>query len=187
MVDDSADRQEASPQSAAAGGAASTSAAGAQSAAAGAGADARSEAVGSDEDAASTGRGSAGGSSLGRGRRIVVLVLIWGTTVLAVLGIFAVWANRQLLNPDNWANTSAKLLQNDDIRTALPTYLVDQLYANVNIAAELKAKLPPILQPLAGPVAGGYKTSRSPPGSARSPARVARRRGSRPTVPPLRR
>jgi hypothetical protein len=157
MVDDSADRQEASPQSAAAGGVASTSAAGAQSAAAGAGADARSEAVGSDEDAASTERRSAGGSSLGRGRRIVVLVLIWGTTVLAVLGMFAVWANRQLLNPDNWANTSTKLLQNADVRTALPTYLVDQLYANVNVAAELKARLPPVLKPLAGPVAGGLQ------------------------------
>ena len=77
--------------------------------------------------------------------------------MLAVLGIFAVWANRQLLNPNNWANTSTKLLQNAEIQKALPTYLVDQLYANVNVAAELKAKLPPVLQPLAGPVAGGLQ------------------------------
>ena len=157
MVEESGDRQQGPPRSAAAGAAASTGAAGAQSAAAGAGADARSEAVGSDEDAASTERGSAEGSSLGRGRRILVLVLIWVTTVLAVLGIFAVWANRQLLNPNNWANTSTKLLQNAEIQKALPTYLVDQLYANVNVAAELKAKLPPVLQPLAGPVAGGLQ------------------------------
>jgi hypothetical protein len=187
MVDESPDRQEASPQSAAAGGAASTAAAGARSAAAGAGVDARSEAGGSDEDAVSSERGSAEGSSLGRGRRILVLVLIWVTTVLAVLGIFAVWANRQLLNPNNWANTSTKLLQNADIQKALPTYLVDQLYANVNVAAELKAKLPPQLQPLAGPVAGGYKTSPSPPRNARSPAHVSRRRGRTPTAPRTRR
>ena len=59
-------------------------------------------------------------------------VLIWVTTVLAVLGIFAVWANRQLLNPDNWANTSAKLLENADVRNGTSNYLVGQLYANVN-------------------------------------------------------
>ena len=157
MVDESADRGEAPPQSAAAGGAASTGVAAAQSAAAGAGAG--SEAVGSDEDAASTERGSAEGSSLGRGRRILVLVLIWGTTVLAVLGIFAVWANRQLLNPNNWANTSSKLLQNAEIQKALPTYLVGQLYANVNVAGDLKAKLPPLLQPVAAPVAGALQNA----------------------------
>lgn len=32
-------------------------------------------------------------------------VLIWSTSVLAVLGIFAVWANRQVLNPNNWSST----------------------------------------------------------------------------------
>jgi hypothetical protein len=89
-----------------------------------------------------------------RGRRILVGALVWGTTVLAVLAIFAVWANRQLLNPDNWANTSTKLLQNAAIREATSNYLVDQLYANVNVEDELKAKLPTQLAPLAGPLAG---------------------------------
>ena len=159
MVDESADRGEAPPQSAAAGGAESTGAAGEQPAAAAAGADARSEAAAPNQDATSTERESAEGSSLGRGRRILVLVLIWVTTVLAVLGIFAVWANRQLLNPNNWANTSTKLLQNADIQKALPTYLVDQLYANVNVAGDLKAKLPPLLQPLAAPVAGALQNA----------------------------
>ncbi len=94
---------------------------------------------------------------IGRGRRILVRVLVWGTTVLAVLGIFAVWANRQLLNPDNWANTSTKLLQNAEVREATSNYLVDQIYANVNVEQELKAKLPPQVQPLAGPVAGALR------------------------------
>lgn len=94
---------------------------------------------------------------IGRGRRILVLVLVWGTMVLAVLGIFAVWANRQLLNPDNWANTSTKLLQNAEVREATSNYLVDQIYANVNVEQELKAKLPPQVQPLAGPVAGALR------------------------------
>ena len=90
----------------------------------------------------------------GRGRRIGVQVLIWGTTVLAIVGIFAVWANRQMFNPDNWANTSTQLLQNKTIRNATANYLVDQLYANVDVAGEIKAKLPKQLQPLAAPAAG---------------------------------
>jgi len=93
-----------------------------------------------------------------RGRRILVQVLVWGTTVLAVLGIFAVWANRQLLNPNNWANTSTKLLQNGQIREATSNYLVDQLYANVNVEQELKAKLPAQLAPLAGPLSGAIRS-----------------------------
>jgi hypothetical protein len=92
-----------------------------------------------------------------RGRVWLVRVLIWGTTVLAVLAIFAVWANRQLLNPNNWANTSAQLLQNAAVRDATSNYLVNQLYANVDVAGELKAKLPTQLQPLAGPIAGGLR------------------------------
>jgi len=82
-------------------------------------------------------------------------VLIWGTTVLAILAIFAIWANRQILNPDNWASTSTQLLQNSDIREATSNYLVDQLYANVNVEQELKSRLPAQLAPLAGPLAGG--------------------------------
>jgi hypothetical protein len=91
-----------------------------------------------------------------RGRHIGVQVLVWGTTVLAVLAIFAVWANRQMLNPTNWSNnTSPKLLQNAAIHEATANYLVDQLYANVDLEAELKTNLPTELAPLAGPIAGG--------------------------------
>jgi hypothetical protein len=92
-----------------------------------------------------------------RGRRILVAFLIWGTSVLAVVGIFAVWANRQVLNPNNWASTSTQLLQNAAVREATSNYLVDQLYANVNVEQELKARLPSQLQPLAGPLAGAIR------------------------------
>jgi hypothetical protein len=92
-----------------------------------------------------------------REHRWLVRVIIWGTTVLAVLAIFAVWANRQLLNADNWANTSTKLLQNAKIRESTSNYLVNQLYANVNVANELKTRLPTQLQPLAAPVAGALQ------------------------------
>src|SRR2546429_4143982 len=96
---------------------------------------------------------------IGRGRRILVQVIIWGTTVLAVVAIFAVWANRQLLNPNNWANTSTKLLEHPAVRTATASYLVNQLYANVDVAGELRSRLPPALQPAAGPLAGALENA----------------------------
>jgi hypothetical protein len=85
-------------------------------------------------------------------------VIVWGTTVLAVIAIFAIWANRQMLSPDNWANTSTQLLQNAAIREATSNYLVEQLYANVNVEEELKKRLPKELEPLAGPVSGGLRS-----------------------------
>ena len=71
--------------------------------------------------------------------------------------MFAIWANRLLFNPDNWSNTSTQLLQNPDIRDASANYLVDQLYANVNVGRLIKSGLPPRLQPLAGPAAGALR------------------------------
>lgn len=94
---------------------------------------------------------------ISRGRRIWVQVIIWATTVLAVIAIFSVWANRQLLNPDNWANTSTTLLEHPEIRAATSNYLVDQLYQHVDVAGELRSHLPPALQSVAGPIAGALR------------------------------
>jgi hypothetical protein len=90
-------------------------------------------------------------------RRALPLTLITVGTVLAVLAIFALWANRQLLDTDNWTETSSELLENDEIRGQLSIYLVDQLYANVDVQAELAEAFPPRLQPLAGPAAGALQ------------------------------
>jgi hypothetical protein len=84
----------------------------------------------------------------------VVLVI---ATILTVLGILAVWANRQVLDANHWADTSTRLLHNDAIRTQVSDYVVEQVYANVNVAAQLRAALPPRLQPLAAPAAGGLE------------------------------
>ena len=94
---------------------------------------------------------------IGRGRRILVQVIIWATTVLAVLAIFAVWANRQFLNPENWANTSTQLLGDPEIRAATSSYLAGQLDANVDVAGELRSRLPPALQGVAAPLAGALR------------------------------
>ena len=89
-----------------------------------------------------------------RANRIWVRVILGVATVLLVFAIFAVWANRQLMNPHNWARTSTALLQKQTVRTALSGYLVDQLYANINVPEQLRSGLPTRLEPLAGPLSG---------------------------------
>jgi hypothetical protein len=88
----------------------------------------------------------------GWARSLVVLA-----SILAFLAIIAVWANRQILNTDNWTRTSTQLLEDRAIRDQIAVYLVDQLYANVDVAGELRAALPERLQPLAAPAAGGLR------------------------------
>jgi hypothetical protein len=90
-------------------------------------------------------------------RRVLPLTLITIGSVLAFLAIFALWANRQLLDTDNWTETSSDLLEDDEIRAQLSIFLVDQLYANVDVQAELQQAAPPALQPLAGPAAGALR------------------------------
>jgi hypothetical protein len=92
-----------------------------------------------------------------RQRRGLVRTLIVFASLLAFLAAFAVWANRQLLETDTWTNTSSELLENPDIRSQVADYMVDTLYANVDVQAELQAALPPRLQPLAGPAAAGVQ------------------------------
>jgi hypothetical protein len=97
-------------------------------------------------------------SSLPRGRRYSIRALLTIGTILAVFSIFALFANRQVLNADNWANTSSNLLENQAIRTELSTFLIDQVYANVNVKAQVTKALPPRLDPLAGEAAAGLRT-----------------------------
>ena len=78
--------------------------------------------------------------TISRGRRVLVDVIIGVATLLLVVGVFSVWANRLLFNPDNWSNTSTQLLDNAQIRSTTANYLVDQLYANVNVAGLIQAE-----------------------------------------------
>ena len=93
----------------------------------------------------------------GPGAMIAARVLLGFATLLTVLAIFALWVNRQALDTADWTQTSTRLLQDGRIRSALSTYLVDQLYANVDVAGELRSLAPKDLRPLAGPAAGGLR------------------------------
>ena len=90
-------------------------------------------------------------------RRGVVTALLIAAGVLTFFFVMASWANRQILDTDEWTKTSSELLQQEEIQNQLSTYLVDQLYANVDVEAELRAELPPQAKRLAGPLAGALR------------------------------
>lgn len=109
------------------------------------------------DSAETTADGATPAAAAGTGRRVAYWLVLVLTTILATVAIFAVWANRQLLNTDNWTETSTKLLENQAIRDQTSTYLADQLYANVDVQGEIQGFLPKELQPLAAPAAGAVR------------------------------
>src|SRR5215208_3688130 len=90
-------------------------------------------------------------------RRGIAFTLVVLASLAAFLAIFALWANRQLLNTENWTDTSSKLLAHKVIRDRVATFLVDELYANVDVKGQLQAALPDRPQALAGPAAGALR------------------------------
>src|SRR5436190_1909830 len=92
-----------------------------------------------------------------RAHRVLVSTLLALATLVGVLAALSVWVHRQALNTDAWAETSGKLLANEQIQQALGAYLVDQLFDNVDVAAVLQQRLPKQLQVAAGPAAAGLR------------------------------
>ena len=94
---------------------------------------------------------------MSRARRRTVKALVVLGSLLAFLSVFAIWTERQALNTDDWVDTSGRMIQNEEIRAAVSNYLVDQLYANVDVEKELEGILPGDLKDLAGPASGGLR------------------------------
>jgi len=78
-------------------------------------------------------------------------------SLLAFLAIFTSWVDRQLLDTDQWVETSGKLLEDEAISDAIADYSVEQLYANVDVSGQLQKRLPEDLKPVAGPLSGGLR------------------------------
>jgi hypothetical protein len=77
--------------------------------------------------------------------------------ILLVIGALGVWINRVVLDTPTWTDTSGEVLQDPAVQQAVSTYLVDQVYANVDVAAQLQAVLPDAAKPLAVPAAAGLR------------------------------
>jgi hypothetical protein len=92
-----------------------------------------------------------------RPRRKLVFTLIVLASVVAFLAVFSVWAKRQLLETDTWTETSTELLENDDIREQVSGFMVDELFAAVDVQAGIEQALPPRAAPAAGAIAGAVR------------------------------
>ena len=100
-------------------------------------------------------RSAASRTGNSRSRKLALGLLVFLGSLMLCVAIFATWVDRVALDSGSWSDTSTKALQQPAVRTALSEYLVDQLYANVNVPAALSGALPSRLQPLAGPIAVG--------------------------------
>jgi len=92
-----------------------------------------------------------------RGRRISVHLLVILATLFTIVAVFANWTRQQLLDTNQWTKASSELIANPVIRDQIAIYLVDQLYTNVDVQAEIKSVLPEALQPLAPVAAAGAR------------------------------
>jgi len=107
-------------------------------------------------EGASSARAS-GPATLSRGRHWAVWGLTVAASLLGLLLILSTWINRQMLSDSSWNKTSTQLVQDPQIRSALSVYLVNELYANVDVAGALAQRLPPNLKPLAAPAAAALR------------------------------
>jgi hypothetical protein len=70
-----------------------------------------------------------------------------------------VWSKRQLLDNQAWADSSAQLLANDEVRGAVAQTLVDRLFERVDVEAQLRARLPERSQGAAPVLAGAFESA----------------------------
>jgi hypothetical protein len=96
-------------------------------------------------------------SGQSRGRSIAVWIVLVLAGLLLLLSSFAVWINRVALNTDEFTGTSTSLLEDRAIRNALGTRAVDELFANVDVKAELENQLPKDYKGLSGAASAGLR------------------------------
>jgi len=93
-------------------------------------------------------------------------VLVWSLLGLATLLLFVssltVWSKRQLLDDQAWADSSAQLLANDEVRGAIAQKLSDGLFARVDVEAQLRERLPERSQGAAPALAAALQNTVGP-------------------------
>ena len=86
---------------------------------------------------------------------------MWSLIVLAsVLLIFSMtanWVQREALDTNEVADTTDQILTDQDVQEALSIYLVDQVYTNVDVQAQLEQELPSSDKALSDPLAAATR------------------------------
>ena len=89
-----------------------------------------------------------------RTRIIVARVLVVLGVVLLAVSLLSNWVKREALDRETFRSTSEELIAHPAIQDQLAQTMVEQLYTNVDVSAQLEQKLPPNLQALSAPIAG---------------------------------
>ena len=92
-----------------------------------------------------------------RWRPIVARILVVLGVVLAAVTILAGYLRWQAFDNDTFEETASALIENDAVRNQVAAASVEALFANVDVQAELEARLPPDQQRLAGPISAGLR------------------------------
>ena len=84
-------------------------------------------------------------------------MLVGFAGLLLFLATFAVWVDRVALDTEVFADTSAELIESEEIRRAIASTAVDEIYDSVDVEEELKGPLPENVESLAGPTSAGIR------------------------------
>ena len=94
-----------------------------------------------------------------RRRRLLAWSLVVLASVLLLVSMIANWVQTQVLSSGKLGDQTEQILKNKDVQEQLSIFAVDQLYANVDVQAQIQQKLPPPAQPLAAPVTAATTTA----------------------------
>lgn len=84
--------------------------------------------------------------------RAIVWTLIVLASVVLIFSLIANWVQTETLGTNQVEDTTDQILDDQDVQEALATFTVDQLYANVDVQAQIESQLPSAAQPLAVPI-----------------------------------
>jgi hypothetical protein len=88
---------------------------------------------------------------------LLVRILVLLGALLAILSLLAGYVRFQGLDTETVEATAGDLIADPEIRDQISATLVEQLFANVDVEAALRERLPPDQRGLAGPLAGAVQ------------------------------
>ena len=89
--------------------------------------------------------------------RVLVWSLVVFASVVLLVSMLANWVQTEVLGTDQFADHTEEILQHEDVQQQLSIFAVDQLYANVDVQAQIEQKLPSGAQQLAAPITGATR------------------------------
>ncbi|MGE5636480.1 MAG: hypothetical protein ACM3UV_06025, partial [Nocardioidaceae bacterium] len=92
-----------------------------------------------------------------RRHRVLVWSLIVFASLVLVVSITANWVQLAALDNGQVRDTTDEILADEDVQQALSIYAVDQLYANVDVAGQIRQQLPGDAKALAFPAAAATR------------------------------